>query len=304
MSDSRANFAKAIFFILLAIFLFDVQGAIVKYMGDRFPVEQLATFRNIFGLIPTLAVLALSREWHDNGRQLMIRQWRFALLRGFYVAAAQFSFYLSLVKMELATATTLTFIGPVFITLLSIIMLKHRVGVWRWVAVVAGFLGVLLIMRPGSEVFTPYALLPIGASFGYSLSVVSVRLLDDAIPTATIILYASVGALIGSGIILLFTGRYIAVESAYDWFWLIALGTVGGFAVLCLITAYRLTRPGSLSPFEFFGIPFSFALGWIFFDETPFDKLLPGVYLIVAGGMLIAWRERKKQGSRASSHMV
>ena len=117
---------------MLAIFLFDVQGAIIKYMGARFPVEQLATFRNIFGLIPSLLVLFLSREWHDNGRQLLIKQWRLAILRGFYIAGAQYCFYLSLVNMELATATTLTFIGPVFITLLSIVLLKHKVGVWRW----------------------------------------------------------------------------------------------------------------------------------------------------------------------------
>ncbi len=284
-------------FILLAIFLFDVQGAIIKHMGDRFPVAQLATFRNIFGLIPSLLVLFLSREWHEKGRKLAIRQWRFALLRGFYVAGAQYCFYLSLVNMELAIATTLTFIGPVFITLLSIILLKHRVGIWRWLAVVLGFLGVLLIMRPGSAIFTLFALLPILAAFGYSLSVVSVRLLDDSIPTATINLYGSVGALVGSTIIFLSTWGYIAVESVTDWFWLIAMGTVGGFAVLSLITAYRLTRPSSLSPFEYFGIPFSFALGWLFFDESPFETLFPGVVLVVAGGLLIAWRERKKKES-------
>ncbi|MEE8364353.1 MAG: DMT family transporter [Gammaproteobacteria bacterium] len=297
MSESSANFTKAILFILLAIFLFDVQGAIIKHMGDRFPVAQLATFRNIFGLMPSLLVLFLSREWHEKGRKLAIRQWRFALLRGFYLAGAQYCFYLSLVNMELATATTLTFIGPVFITLLSIILLKHRVGIWRWLAVVLGFLGVLLIMRPGSDIFTLFALLPILAAFGYSLSVVSVRLLDDSIPTATINLYGSVGALVGSTIILLSTGGYIAIESVTDWFWLIAMGTVGGFAVLSLITAYRLTRPSSVSPFEYFGIPFSFALGWLFFDESPFETLFPGVVLVVAGGLLIAWRERKKKES-------
>ena len=286
---------------MLAIFLFDVQGAIVKYMGTRYPVEQLATFRNIFGLIPSLLVLWFSREWHDNGRQLAIRQWRFALLRGFYVAGAQFCFYLSLTKMELATATTLSFIGPVFITLLSIILLKHSVGIWRWLAVLFGFLGVLLIMHPGSQVFTPYALLPICAAFGYSLAVVSVRLLDDTIPTATINLYALGGALVGSTTILLSTGRYIAIETAGEWIWLIAMGTVGGFAVLSLITAYRLTSPSNLSPFEYFGIPFSFTLGWLFFNEAPFEKLFPGVILIVAGGLLIAWRERKKLDSLGKS---
>ena len=76
------------------------------------------------------------------------------------------------------------------------------------------------------------------------------------------------------------------------------MGLVGGFAVLALINAYRLARPSSLSPYEYFGIPFAFVLGWIFFDEAPFDRLLPGVLLIVAGGLLIAWRERRQRVER------
>ena len=295
---SSASFAKAVFFILLAILLFDIQGAIIKFLGDRYSVQQLATFRNIFGLIPSFLVLLLSKEWHNSGHKLRIRQWRLAFIRGFFVAGAQFCFYLSIIKMELATATTLTFIGPIFITLLSMIMLQHRVGIWRWAAVLIGFVGVLLIVRPGSEVFTVYAILPTFASFGYSLSVVSVRLLDDHVPTATANLYASVGALIGSSLILVLTQGYSPVESALDWLWLIGMGTVGGFAVFCLIHAYRLTKPGNLSPFEYFGIPFSFILGWLFFDEAPFGRLFPGVILVVAAGLLIAWRERRVQQQR------
>ena len=68
-----------------------------------------------------------------------------------------------------------------------------------------------------------------------------------------------------------------------------------GFAVLALINAYRLARPSSLSPFEYFGIPFAFILGWFFFDEAPFEKLFPGVLFIVGGGMLIAWREHRNR---------
>jgi len=287
------SFAKAVFFILLAILLFDIQGAIIKHMGDRYSVQQLATFRNIFGLIPSFLVLLLSQEWHNSGRQLKIRQWKLAFVRGLYVAGAQFCFYLSIINMELATATTLTFIGPIFITLLSMILLHHQVGIWRWAAVLIGFIGVLLIVRPGSEVFTVYAILPIFASFGYSLSVITVRLLDNRVPTATANLYASIGALSGSSLILLFTQGYSPVTSGSDWLWLIGMGTVGGFAVFCLIHAYRLTQPGNLSPFEYFGIPFSFILGWMFFDEAPFGRLFPGVILVVAAGLLIAWRERR-----------
>ena len=73
------------------------------------------------------------------------------------------------------------------------------------------------------------------------------------------------------------------------------MGGVGGTAVFLLISAYRMADPSSLSPFEYFGIPFSFMLGWVFFNETPFDSLFPGVLLIVGGGLLVVWRERGKQ---------
>lgn len=295
MLPAPSHFLRAVFYVLLAILLFDLQGVIIKYLGDRYPVQQLASFRNLFGLIPSLLVLALSREWHASGRKLVIRQWRLGLLRGLSIALAQFCFYLSITKMELATASTLTYISPVLITMLSIPILGHHVGIWRWLAVLVGFLGVLLIMAPGSEVFTAYSLLPIGAALGYSLSTVCVTLFDDHAPTPLINMYASVGALIGVLAILLSTTGYQPVATTQDWLLLVAMGLVGGFAVLGLISAYRLAKPASLSPYEYFGIPFAFILGWFFFDEAPFDKLIPGVFLIVAGGMLIAWREHKKR---------
>ncbi|MCP4766984.1 MAG: DMT family transporter [Gammaproteobacteria bacterium] len=296
------HFARAVAYILLAILLFDLQGVIIKFLGARYPVQQLAGFRNIFGLIPSLLVLFMSREWHSRGRILKIRQWRLGLLRGLFIAGAQLCFYLSITKMALATASTLTYISPVLITMLSIPILKHSVGLWRWLAVFVGFIGVLMIMAPGSEVFTPYSLLPIGAAFGYSLSTVCVRLFDDHNPTALLNMYASAGALFGTLTILFATTGYQTVESLQDWGLLLSMGMVGGFAVLALINAYRLARPASLSPFEYFGIPFAFVLGWLFFDEAPFEQLIPGVFLIVAGGMLIAWRERKKKIDTTPAH--
>ena len=281
--------------MLLAILLFDIQGVIVKFLGERYPVQQLAGFRNVFGLIPSLVVLLLSSEWHARGRLLRIRQWRLGLLRGLFIAMAQYCFYLSITKMELATASTLTYISPVLITLLSIPILKHEVGLWRWLAVIIGFFGVLMIMAPGSEIFTPYSLLPIGAAFGYSLSTVCVRLFDDHNPTALLNMYASAGALFGALAIVFATTGYSEVESLQDWGLLLGMGMVGGFAVLALINAYRLARPSSLSPYEYFGIPFAFILGWLFFDEAPFAKLFPGVLLIIAGGLLIAWREHRNR---------
>ncbi len=299
-STTLSPFVRGALLLLLAMFLFDVMGAIIKYLGTltteradiAYPAQQLAVFRNIFGLVPCFAVLFASRDWHAAGRPLIIRQWKLGLGRGLMIAFAQFCYYTALVHLAFATATTLSFAGPLFITALSMPVLGLRVGPWRWLAVVVGFVGVILIMRPGSDVFTYAALLPIGAALGYAGSSIAIRLMDEDVPSATVNLYSTTGALAGSLVAVLGTGGWVPVASAQDWFWLAAMGAAGGFAVLCLIAAYRLSEPGNLAPFEYFGIPFSFVIGWYVFHEAPFDRLFPGALLIVAGGLLIVWRQR------------
>ncbi len=266
-------------------------GAIIKHLGEQYPAQQLSMFRNLFGLIPSLLVLYYSQSWHDAGRPLAIGQWKLALLRGGFVALAQLCFYLSLIHMEFAIATTMAFAGPLFVTALSVPVLGHQVGLWRWLAVLIGFVGVVLVMRPTSDSFDWYAVLPLGAAFGYAGTSVTARLFDEAIPTATINLYSSVGALISAVLLVIATDGFVTVTSLKDWLWIIAMGIAGGAAVFCLISAYRIGEPSSLSPFEYFGIPFSFCLGWIFFAEAPFGRLVPGIFLIVGGGLLITWRE-------------
>ena len=206
---------------------------------------------------------------------------------------AQMCFYYALLHMQLATATTLAFCGPFFVTVLSVPMLGHRVGLWRICAVLVGFVGVVMVMQPGSDAFTVLAVLPIAAALFYSISSLSTRFFDKEEHTALIGIYASVGAAVSAGGLVYFFGNWVPMQTAEVWLWLIGMGMVGGCAVLCLITAYRMADPSSLSPFEYFGIPFSFFLGWFFFDETPFSSLFPGVLFIVAGGLLVMWRERK-----------
>lgn len=292
VSNSSSPFLLAVGTIILAILLFDVQGALIKFMGDRYPVAQIALFRNLFGILPSLLVLYWSTQWQEDGRPWKIRRWKLGLGRGLMLIIAQMCFYYSLIHMALATATTLAFAGPLFVTTLSIPLLAHKVGWWRGAAVALGFVGVILVMQPGGDAFTVCALLPICAAFFYALSSLSARFFDPEIPTAIINLYSSAGTLTASVIVVLLTGQWVAMDSLIDWFWFIGMGMAGGFAVFFMIKAYRMTEPSSLSPFEYFGIPFSFALGWMFFDEAPFNQLFPGALLIVCGGLLVILRER------------
>ena len=289
----KSSLFKAIAIILLAIFLFDVMGAIIKHLGARYPAQQLSMLRNVFGLIPSVLVLFYSRAWRESGRPVRLVQWKLAIARGGFVTIAQFCFYLSLIHLEFATASTIAFSGALFVTLLSIPILGHRVGIWRWSAVGTGFVGIVLVMRPDAGSFNVYALLPVCAALGYAASSVTAQLFDKSVPTALINLYALAGALAGAIMLVVFTGGYVEVVTYQDWLWLLAMGIAGGSAVFCLVTAYRLTAPSNLAPFEYFSIPFAFLLGWVFFDETPFHRLIPGVFLIIGGGLLIVWRERK-----------
>lgn len=290
--SSAINFARGAALIVLAMALFDVMGAVIKHLGVAYPAMQLAFLRNIFGLIPAIAILAMTRAWHDGGRPVLVRQWRLGLARGVLVVGAQACFYTSLIHLEFATATTLAFCGPLFITALSMPVLGERVGVWRWLAVCVGFAGIVLVMRPGTDVFSVYALLPVGAALGYASSSILIRRVDADVPTALFNVYAAVGALVTSAGVVGAAGAWQPVASVHDWLWIGAMGMAGGIAVLVLITAYRSAEPASLAPFEYFGIPFSYALGWFVFAEAPFERLFPGALLIVAGGLLIVWRER------------
>ena len=284
---------NAIAIILLAIFLFDVMGAIIKHLGARYPAQQLSMLRNVFGLIPSVLVLFYSRDWRESGRPVRLVQWKLAIARGGFVTIAQFCFYLSLIHLEFATASTIAFSGALFVTLLSIPILGHRVGIWRWSAVGTGFVGIVLVMRPDAGSFNVYALLPVCAALGYAASSVTAQLFDKSVSTALINLYALAGALTGAVVLVVFTGGYVEVATYQDWLWLLAMGVAGGSAVFCLVTAYRLTAPSNLAPFEYFSIQFEFFLGWMFFDESPFHRLIPGVFLIIGGGLLIVWRQRK-----------
>jgi drug/metabolite transporter (DMT)-like permease len=279
--------------LLCAQTLFDAMGLIIKHLSPRYGAAELSAYRNMFGLIPSLIVLYASKDWHSKGRIWKVRQWRLALARGAILTFAQFSFYLSLGLLTFATASTITYANSLFAVALATVLLAEKVGWIRWAAVFLGFIGVIWIVRPGSDSFSPAALLPLGAAMCYALVGVTARMMDDDVPTPLINLYSSVVALFGAIVLALATGGFTPLERVTDIWWLIAMGGFGGSAVLLLIMAYRMAEQSNLAPFNYFGIPLAFLLGWVVFDEAPWDELFPGALLILASGLLIVWRERR-----------
>ncbi|MDA9274707.1 DMT family transporter [bacterium] len=282
----------AIILSLVALTLFDAMGLIIKHLSDSYSAAELSAWRNLFGLIPSIIALWSSKTWRDGGKRLKIRQWKLGLLRGAVVTFAQLCFYMSLGLMAFATASTITYASALFTTALAVPLLGERVGWIRWCAVLIGFAGVIMVVQPGGDSFSIYALLPLAASAFYALVSVTARLFDDDVPSPLVNLYSSFTAAIGAFLIAYFWTGFTPIASASDLGWIIAMGGFGGTAVLFLIVSYRMTEQSNLAPFSYFGIPLAFVLGWLFFDEAPWSTLFPGALLIAAGGLLIVWRER------------
>ena len=291
-TGARRNL-QAILLFLLAILLFDLMGLVIKHLSVGYRAAELSAYRNLFGLIPALLALWMTRDWHRQGRPWRIRQWRLASWRGVFVVFAQFMFYLSLARIAFATATTISYSNALFMTAFAVPVLGEKVGSIRWLAVLVGFVGVVLVMGPGREAMSLDALLPVGAAALYALAGITARLMDDAVPSPLVNLYSAATAAIGAFLLALAIGGFSPIQSWGDFGWIVAMGGFGGTAVLCLVIASRMTEQSNLAPFSYFGIPLAFALGWVFFGEAPWRDLFPGAVLIIAGGLLILWRERR-----------
>jgi drug/metabolite transporter (DMT)-like permease len=269
-----------------------MMGIIVRMLGGSYPVMQISALRNFFGVIPALILL-----WH--GRQFAAlpllnrpRLHLINLMRSSSVVMAQLCFYTALTKIEFATASALGFSGPMFITALSVPLLGHYIGIWRWGAVMLGFAGVVTILQPFQDGFSPYMLLPVLAGFCYATSSVLVRFYPPEIPSAAIQFGQQTATCALATLVVILFVDPVPIGNLGDAGLFVIMGVLGGSGVLSLAIAYRLVDPSSVSPFEYFGIPVSFVLGWLFFAEAPFDDLFPGILFIVAAGIIIMLRER------------
>ena len=293
MTGRTNNAVMGILISIVALVLFDFMALIIKALSVRYAAAELSAYRNLFGLVPSALALWMTATWRRGDRSLRMRQWRLAVGRGMAVTLAQLLFYLSLGLMAFATATTISYTTALFTTALAVPLLGERVGVIRWGAVAIGFVGVLLIMRPGTDAFAWHMLLPFGASALYAFTGVSARMVDEGVPTPLFNLYSSAVAAVGSVVLAFALGGFSPLASWYDAGMIFLMGLFGGSAVLCLVVSFRMTEPSNLAPFSYFGIPIAFVFGWLFFGEAPIDTLMPGALLIVFGGLMIVFRERR-----------
>ncbi len=291
---TRPTLTRAIAILLIGLAAFDLMSVIVRTLGEAFPILQISVVRNLFGVIPALILLLMGPGVTTLKTIKAAAHWKIIVIRSVSVLVAQVAYYTALTKLEFATAATLCFTSPFFVTLLSIPLLGHKIGYIRFSAVFVGFFGVAAILRPFGDDFTFWMFLPVVAGFGYGLSSVLVKLMPSEVPSAAIQIAQQIVTFLIGACFLFAQGDFVPIVSLSDLFYFVLMGFCGGVGVLCLIMSYRLVSPSSLSVFEYFGIPISFAMGWLFFNEAPISTLFPGVLLIFGAGLLIIFRERKR----------
>ena len=287
----------AIATMLLAVLCVDLYMVVIKFLGNDYSVVQLALFRNASAIIPLFLLLLLTKEHFQVFKNVNKKFLLLSILRGICFLSMNIFVFISVINLQFATAMTLTFSSPFFIVILSIFFLSDKVGIYRWSAVILGFIGVVMIMKPTSEIFSFYSIFPILTALAWALSVIILKFIPEGHSTAKIQLYTLIFNVIGAAGLFLLTTGHMEIQSSKD-FWLMMLtGILGGTAAILFIYSYRLIAASKIASFEYLGIPSSFILGWIFFNEAPWDQLFPGVIVIIFSGMIIIWRDKEKNKS-------
>jgi drug/metabolite transporter (DMT)-like permease len=289
----KTNF-RAIATCLLAYLCFDIMSVHVRLLSNNYSPQELSVYRNVIGVVPAIFYMWYSKELSLKISDYKIEKWKLGVLRGLIIAVAQLCFYTALAKLELATVSALGQVSALFIVLLAIFIYKEKVGFWRWTAVIIGLLGALMIIRPGSDIFSWYSILPICAAFCYATSIVTLRSFESSTSSAILFLYSAISAAFGAMVLAFGSISFTPIKSLIDGFLITSMAVCGGFGVVFLMYAFRNAPSAVLAPFSYFGILTAFLIGWIVFDEFPIDTLFPGVFLILISGFIIIWRENRK----------
>lgn len=263
--------------------LFD---ALAKFLGEGYHVVQLVFFRNFFGLLFVLLLVARS----GGLGSLRSRHPVLHGLRAAFALGATFSFFIGLQFMPLAEAFALTFTGPIFITVLSIPVLGEAVGPRRWTAVLVGFVGVVIMLRPGSEALRVEALLPLTAALCYAFIMLLSRKLSRREPVGTVMFWTAVIGTLASGVALPF--EWLA-PTPRDWALFILLGLLGSLTMWFMTLAYRHAPAAVVAPFDYTILLWGVIIGWLVWHELPAPEIWPGAAILIGCGLYITHRETR-----------
>jgi drug/metabolite transporter (DMT)-like permease len=306
LPSTRHDSSLGILCLCAGLGLFSVQDLILKLLSGAYPLSQAMVFRSLTAL-PLLLLLAA----RDGGLRTLFTPGTKAMIgRGLVMFVAYAAYYLALPALPLATTVALYFSAPLFITVLSVPMLGETVGWRRGLAVLVGFGGVLVILRPGVGVFEVAALLPVLSGLCYGLSMIFARQLGAHESAAAMAFWGNLVFLVIAIVMALAFGGATAPDLHPSlafllraWVWpspidaalMAGCGVIAALGLTLLTQAYRIADANAVAPFEYSAMLWGILWGWAFFAEWPDALAWAGITTIILAGLFVLWRERHLQ---------
>lgn len=294
------NNRMGILCLVAGIAVFSVQDLILKLISGAYPLHQAMVLRSVTAIPFMLAIV-----WFFDGtlRTLASRGWSAMLARGLLNFSAYTAYYLALAALPMATTVSLYFTAPLMITVLSVVMLRERVSARRWLAVGAGFVGVIIMVRPGGTLFDWAALLPIFCGFAYALSMILARTMGTRDSAAAMAFWGNMAFLICAAALSAYYGTGQHDGAAHPslafltrgWAWptlrdlllMCACGAIAAVGLTLLTQAYRIGQNSIVAPFEFTFALWGLMWGWLFFGDAPDALGWVGIAVIIGAGLYV-----------------
>lgn len=285
---------------------FSLNDVTIKFLSDGYALHQVVLTRSIIGLIVTLAILMPLEGGYQN---LKTKRPLLHLIRGLCVVMANMLFFLGLASMPIAEATAIFFIAPLAITAFAVFFLGEKVGIRRWIAVFLGLMGVLIMLRPGSESVKLIALLPAGAALFYALLHTLTRKIGLSETASTMSFYiqltfigvsSGIGFIVGNGRYygtgnpsLDFIFRPWMIPTYFDLSIMCTIGVTSALGGYLISQAYRVAEANKIAPFEYINMPLAVIWGVLIWGHWPDFPAWLGILLILGTGLYVVFREGK-----------
>lgn len=277
---------KGILFMCAGVLCLAIGDAIAKWLGEVHSPLQIIFFRTLVSL-PLIALLA----YYGGGlRKLRTRRPGVHLVRGLIYTGTMVCFVLGLTLLPLAEATAIAFVAPLFVTLLSVPLLGEKIDRPVLAASLLGFVGVLIVVRPGGDAFQLGSLVLIGAALFYALMMITARRYGGREHLWAMVFYMTLVPLVITAVALPWVW-----QTPYPWHWVgfLAAGVFGVGATGCITMAFRFAPAAIAAPFDYTAMLWAVLLGWWFWGEMPDLWVFVGSVLIIGSGLAIAYHDRR-----------
>jgi drug/metabolite transporter (DMT)-like permease len=289
--SQSAERLRGISSMVTAVFVFSIMDALMKRVSAHYGPLQIACLRCVASLVCLFSMIAWQRSWPSLRASMPALH----LARAGLGIGMLSSFVFAVHRLTLAQTYSLFLAAPLLMTALSVPIHKENVSRRRWLAIVVGMGGVLLILQPWRKGFVSLAAASAAAlaTVCYAFSLLTVRSLGRRNSSMSMVFWYLVLVSIGAGFLAIQDWRRIESE---DWLWFAGIGITGALGQFWLTDAFRRAPPAVVAPFEYTAILWAFAIDWIFWTAAPTAGLVCGAAIVIASGIFIIWDERRLAG--------